>query len=82
MKKTAILLSGFSLGVLLILSVLTLRAQTTVMQCVPGNNRPNIGTCYTSNSSDNQKCVTPQNGDALDCAAAIAVTISKVNNGN
>ena len=81
MKKNAIILSGFSLGLALMLSVLIVHAQTYISVCVPANNRPNTGSCYTSNSSDNQKCVSPQNGDAADCGGT-TTAIKTINNGN
>ena len=72
MKKNALIFSALTL-------LAAICANTAVADsgsftiCSKGSI--NTGSCYSSNSSDNQKCIPPQTGDAKDCASTVVVTI-------
>jgi hypothetical protein len=67
MKRKVIILSSVLLGLAFIANT----ALSNVICVKSINSQRNRGTCYSSNSSDNQACLTPRSGDAPDCQAAI-----------
>ena len=68
MKKTIIFLSSL----FLFLGLMTTGFKASSCYSIAGKN---IGTCYQSPTTGQEKCVTPQAGDVVDCVPGVIIII-------